>query len=118
MTPVGLCIESLRRERRITQVALSEKLGVTAGYLCSIESGRKVPSSNNFISQLAEHLNLDSSEYQTLLLANEQSKKTWRVPKTMNPDEYRLVSAVWDQLGTMSPEKIQALLMVLRMEQN
>ena len=36
----------------------------------------------------------------------------------MNPDEYRLVSAVWDQLGTMSPEKTQALLMVLRMEQN
>lgn len=116
MTPFGEYIEQLRRQRNVTQTFLAQKLGVSPGYLSAIENGRKVPNTTDLISQLVEHLNLTDSEYQALLDTHNQSKLLWRVPKNIQTEEFRFLSELWDQLGSLSAEKLQTMQMLLRME--
>lgn len=43
-------IKELRRKKKLTQDEFAEQLGVTKGYICSIEAGKKKPSRSLIIA--------------------------------------------------------------------
>jgi transcriptional regulator with XRE-family HTH domain len=58
----GERVRSLRRERRITQRELAERIPVSAGHLSRIETGDYGPPSDEVIERIAEVLATDRIE--------------------------------------------------------
>lgn len=55
---IGLSIKKARKDRRLTQKELSEKINISRNYISDIECGRYVPSVEKLIS-IATVLNID-----------------------------------------------------------
>jgi len=61
---IGARIQKLRKQKGLTQDALSEKVNISSKYLSSIERGKENPTLNTFIS-IAEELSVDIEEFFT-----------------------------------------------------
>jgi len=59
MTPFGPLIKQARLERRLSQRALAEKLGINFTYLSKLEGGDMPPPSEELIEKLVLTLELD-----------------------------------------------------------
>lgn len=55
---IGLSIKKARKDRRLTQKELSEKINISRNYISDIECGRYVPSVEKLFS-IATVLNID-----------------------------------------------------------
>lgn len=55
---IGEQIKLLRKQMRLSQAELAEKLGISQSYLSLIESGRKVGKVENFLDFLISNLNV------------------------------------------------------------
>ncbi|MPZ26770.1 MAG: helix-turn-helix domain-containing protein [Micromonosporaceae bacterium] len=66
--PVGALLSSWRRRRRLTQLELSLRAGVSTRHLSFIETGRSLPTSD-MILLLSEQLDIPLRERNALLLA-------------------------------------------------
>ena len=61
----GEFLKDKRKERGITVRAMAEKVGVTAGYYCDIESGRRTPIDLDLLDKTIEVLKLLETDTQT-----------------------------------------------------
>src|SRR4051794_25323807 len=59
---VGSRIRQLRRERRLTQRQLAERVPMSAGNLSRIENGEQGPPSDETLERLAAALQVDSEQ--------------------------------------------------------
>lgn len=70
---MGLRIKELRRSKEMSQEALSERMGISAKYLSSIERGRENPTLDTLIN-LAQALGIDISEVFNFSLEDKSKK--------------------------------------------
>lgn len=57
---MGDVIVEARRARNMTQMELASLVGITRGYMCDIEKGRRVPSVDHTIKKFAEVLGINN----------------------------------------------------------
>jgi len=62
----GAFLKDRRNEREISIRPLAEKIGISAGHYCDIESGRRSPADRDFLDALVVHLLLNDVDKQTL----------------------------------------------------
>jgi len=62
----GAFLKDKRNEKEVSIRPLAEKIGISAGHYCDIESGRRSPADRDFLDALITHLHLNDADSQTL----------------------------------------------------
>ena len=115
MTPFGLFLESLRRNRQLQQVQLADIMGINSCYVSAIENGKKGPPSKRVLDRLISELALDDREQGLLWEYVDQSKRTIRLPDNATADEYALMRDIEKNLGALSIEQINIIRNTLKL---
>ena len=103
MSDFGTALKNLRKERRVTQRELADKVGVDFTYISKIENGRLENSpSEKTIAEIARVLETDINEL--ILLAK---KVPEAIRETIVDDD--LAVAFLRKVPTMSPEQRKAI---------
>lgn len=71
---IGKTIQMLRKNKHIKQSELSEKIGISEKHLSKIETGRNLPSLDNFL-KMAQILNFGLDDFGIKVTANEGKYK-------------------------------------------
>ncbi|MBL0374163.1 helix-turn-helix transcriptional regulator [Rhizobium sp. KVB221] len=58
MTPFGVTVRRIRKERGLTQKAMAKALGVSPAYLSALENGKKGRPGFDFLQRAAGYLNI------------------------------------------------------------
>lgn len=58
MTPFGVAVRKIRKERGITQKAMAAALGVSPAYLSALESGKRGKPGFDFLQRVAGYLHI------------------------------------------------------------
>lgn len=66
MTPFGVRVRNLRRERRVTLQRMAGELGVSSAYLSALEHGHRGRPGPGFVMQICEYFNLIWDEAEEL----------------------------------------------------
>ena len=107
MSDFGSVLKNLRKERRVTQRELADKVGVDFTYISKIENGRLENSpSEKTISEIARVLETDANEL--ILLAN---KVPTAIRETITNDD--LAVAFLRKVPAMSSEQKKEIQKVL-----
>ena len=78
---IGKTLQEIRKRAKMTQSELAEKVGISDKHLSKIETGKNLPSLNNFL-RMAEVLEFSLSEFGI------NSKET------LNKDKQKLLKAI------------------------
>ena len=62
----GAFLKNKRNTQEISIRPMAEKVGISAGHYCDIESGRRSPADRDFLELVIAILNLNDSDKQTL----------------------------------------------------
>src|SRR5579883_2397652 len=82
----GDLLKAFRKQKRLSQRALSEKLGVHRNTIWSWEQGVYLPDSRGMVVELARQLALDELQTRQLLEASLTAVSSyWQVPFVRNP---------------------------------
>ena len=92
-------IKRIRKSRKLTQVSLAEKVGITQHYLSQIETGNRVPS-QKIIDKICSELNVPVA-YLTFM-----SVERADVPES----KQALYDALWPALASMFEEVVNEVL--------
>jgi transcriptional regulator with XRE-family HTH domain len=107
MNDFGTTLKNLRRERRVTQRELADKVGVDFTYISKMENGRLENSpSEKTIAEIARVLDADANEL--ILLAK---KVPSAIRETITTDD--LAVAFLRKVPAMSPEQKKIIQEVL-----
>lgn len=109
MTPFGLFLQDIRRDRRLAQKQLAGLLEVDQSYLSGLESGRKGVPPASMVGRLTEALKLNEEEVRSLNEAVVQSRRKVEIPLRADPAEYTMIHRVADKLGYLCPAQIRAI---------
>lgn len=111
-TPASAVLADIRRRRKIRQADLAERLGIGTSYLSQLETGaRRMPE--RFIERMAVELSLSEGERKALEKAARISHRYRTVPVNASPEEYELVDALWEALGHLGSNQINAMRFVI-----
>src|SRR5579883_288174 len=82
----GDLLKAFRKQKRLSQLALAEKLGVHRNTIWSWEQGVYLPDSRGMVVELAKQLSLDDLQTRQLLEASLIAVTSyWQVPFVRNP---------------------------------
>ena len=109
MTPFGLFLQELRRERRLAQKQLACMLALDPSYLSGLESGRKGAPPLSLILRLKDVLSLSEKEAGALHEAIEQSRRKIEIPLEADPAEYAMAHRLVRKLGNLRPAQVRAI---------
>lgn len=82
----GSFISTRRKEAKLNLRDTAKHLGISNGYLCDIEQGRRPAPEEAFVERISSFLELDKQEHEILLDLTADSRKT--VPADL-PDYIR-----------------------------
>jgi transcriptional regulator with XRE-family HTH domain len=109
VTPFGLFLQDIRRDRRLAQKQLAGLLEVDQSYLSGLESGRKGVPPVSMVERLKDGLKLNEEEVRCLDKAVLQSRRKVEIPLRADPAEYTMIHRVADKLGHLCPAQIRAI---------
>ncbi|WP_353405421.1 helix-turn-helix domain-containing protein [Duganella hordei] len=114
MTPFGLALHGLRRDRRLPQKQLASMLELDQSYLSGLESGRKGSPPASLVQRLKVALDLSEAEASALQRAADLSRRKVEIPQCAEPDEYVLVYSIIERIGQLKPAQVRAIQEVLK----
>ena len=114
MTPFGQYLEKLRRSRNLNQKQLAAELGINSCYVSFMEIGRKGPASEPILKKLITVLDLDEEEQKLLWIYVEYSRPSFKIPKETGVSEYTFINELWDRLGSLTDDQVEAMKLVLK----
>lgn len=114
MTPFGLKIRTLRREKGITQKKMAADLGVSAAYLSALEHGWRGRPTINRIQQICDYFDLiwdDAEEIKLLAIIS----KTRLVIDTqgLSKNATKLANLLAEKICYLPEQKIKKLISFL-----
>jgi transcriptional regulator with XRE-family HTH domain len=62
----GIFLKEKRTAREVSIRPMAEKIGISAGHYCDIESGRRSPADRDFLDMVIDILRLNDEDKQTL----------------------------------------------------
>ncbi|GIV04306.1 MAG: hypothetical protein KatS3mg015_3136 [Fimbriimonadales bacterium] len=110
----GQRLRELRRNRRINQRDLAERVGIDVTYLSKIENGRMPPPSQETIVKLARELEADADELLVLAKKIPEDLKAVITKSADRPDFFRTLGELTDQ----EIQKVKAYAEQLRQQRN
>lgn len=105
-------LKKFRKEKKLTQKELAERLGYVPSYITNIETGREKPS-NNLLDRIEEVFGINLDEYRDYLQGNRQSNvingdvSNSQVSQTVNEhthdikELYKEISKMKDQFADL-----------------
>lgn len=113
MTPFGLFLQEIRRDRKLAQKQLAGMLDIDQSYLSGLESGRKGAPPPSIIARLKDALRLSEQEVVALQEAVEQSRRKIEIPLRADPAEYAMAHRMMSKLGYLTPAQVRAIQEIL-----
>ncbi|MGV2873102.1 helix-turn-helix domain-containing protein [Colwellia sp. E150_009] len=114
MSPFGICLEQLRRNRNLQQKDLAELVGINPCYVSVIERGRKGPPSKDVLDKIVKSLNLNQLEKEEFWYNVELSELSFKVPDNVSRSEFELVYKLKKCLGKLSDEQVLIMLTTMK----
>lgn len=110
-TPFGKELRKLRLERGETLADMAHNVGKSAGFLSSIETGKK-PVPGGLLEQIVEYYQLTGSMSARLHRLAESNKGSFKLTPS-DDRSYALVSALAQKLDTLSEEQQMQIINIL-----
>ena len=85
VTPFGLALYELRRDRRMPQKQLASLLNLDQSYLSGLESGRKGSPPTTIVQRVKSALSLNDEEAASLQRAADRSRRKVEIPTNAEP---------------------------------
>jgi transcriptional regulator with XRE-family HTH domain len=109
MSNFGQMLRTLRKEKRITQRQLAERVGIDFTYISKIESGTMDPPAEDKIIRMAEILGKDPdqfmiaakkipSDFHKVITENEEVPVFLRKAAKFTPDHWRKLKDIMDDI--------------------
>jgi len=114
VTPLGLVLNDLRRNRRMHQKQLASLLNLDQSYLSGLESGRKGSPPATLVQKVKTALSLNEEEAASLQRAADRSRRKIEIPMNAEPDEYDLVHTLVEHIGQLKPAQVRAIQEILK----
>lgn len=114
MTPFADYLFQLRRARGLRQRELATRLGLGAAYISALEAARKDPPSIKQLGRLTEAMALTTAESAELVRFAELSRSRLDIPSDASKEEYVLAHELVARLGTLRPNTVAILRLLLR----
>ncbi|MEM6383325.1 MAG: helix-turn-helix domain-containing protein [Pseudomonadota bacterium] len=110
MTPLGVRLRSLRKQRGVTQLEMAQALGVSNAYLSALEHGHRGLPNWGFIQRLVGYFNLIWDEAEQLeALAMVSDPKVVIDTAGGSPEATRLANRLSRLIGALSADQCAAL---------
>lgn len=104
LSPIGKCLRTIRSSREMKLITMSDEIGLSAGHLSSIETGRREPP-DDFYDRILEKIVLTKEEQQSLRDACDVSPSTVKI-KPSNEQEAKFASLLSRNIGNIDPEQL------------
>ena len=117
MTPFGAKLRELRGGRSLTQKQMAAALNVSAAYLSALEHGHRAAPSFEFVQRVIGYFNViwdDAEELQRL--ASMSDPKVSIDTSGLTPQATELANQLAHRIASLSDEKVETLLSVLKSE--
>ena len=115
MTPFGLKIRELRRERNITLKKMSEDLGVTSAYFSALEHGHRGQPSSGLVQQVCGYFDLIWDDAEELRRLAQLSHPRIVVDTTgLSPQATELANTLAAKIKDLDEETINWVLAEIR----
>lgn len=109
MTPFGLFLEQMLRDRGFQQKHLAVLVQVNPAYISTLISGKKGPPSARFVEKLVSVLGMSKEEVASLRKAIRQSNREIRVPINASYEEYILADELRKNFGSLDRAQVSAM---------
>ncbi len=115
MTPFGLKIRALRRERNITLKKMSEDLGVSSAYFSALEHGNRGRPSSGLVQQVCGYFDLIWDDAEELRRLAQLSHPRIVVDTTnLSPKATELANTLAENIKDLDDETIDWVLAEIR----
>jgi len=115
VTPFGLKIRELRRERNITLKKMSEDLGVTSAYFSALEHGHRGQPSSGLVQQVCGYFDLIWDDAEELRRLAQLSHPRIVVDTTgLSPQATELANTLAAKIKDLDEETINWVLAEIR----
>jgi transcriptional regulator with XRE-family HTH domain len=115
VTPFGVKLRALRKEKGVTMSQMAEALEVTPAYLSALEHGNRGRPTTLRLHQICAYFAVIWDEADNLhRLADISHPKITIDTSGMSPKATELANRLADQIGALSEAKIEAMLGTLK----
>jgi len=115
LTPFSKTLETLRRDKGLSQTDLASMVGVRANYISTLENSRKLPS-EALLEKIIGCLRLNQNDTERLKSDLELSRFSLRAPNNASREEFELLYMMKDYVGNLTSSQIQLMKMALKIE--
>ena len=115
MTPFGVKMRELRRQRNISQKQMADDLGVSAAYLSALEHGKKGKPGPGFIKQICGYFDIiwdDAEEIEQLVTISDP--KVVIDTSGLSPYATIFANLAAKNIKKLSDDKIMALIDIIK----
>ena len=114
MTPFGVAVRRIRKERGITQKAMAKALNVSPAYLSALENGKKGRPGFDFLQRAAGYLNIIWDEADDFFRVAGISHPRVVVDTSGLPPEYTaLANRLAQDIRQLRPETVRDMMELL-----
>ncbi|MAW54110.1 MAG: transcriptional regulator [Rhodospirillaceae bacterium] len=115
MTPLGVKLRALRKEKGVTMSQMAEALEVTSAYLSALENGKRGRPTTHRLHQICAYFEIIWDEADGLRrLADISHPKVTIDTSGLSPEATELANRLVEQIGELSEAKIEAMLGTLK----
>ena len=115
MTPFSKTLETLRRNRDLSQTDLASMVGVRANYISTLENSRKLPS-EALLEKIIDCLRLNQNDTERLKNDLELSRFSLKAPINASREEFELLYMMKDYVGNLTSSQIQLMKIALKIQ--
>lgn len=117
MTPFGERLRELRQQRKLTLAEMAAGLDVTPAYLSALERGHRGRPNRRFVHRVCQYLGIIWDEAEELQrLADLSHPRVVVDTANLDPRATLLANRLAEEIGTLSPARVEAMLRLLDRE--
>ena len=115
MTPFGLKLRAMRKERGVLLKDMAEEIGVSPTYLSALEHGRRGRPNWVFVQRVIAYFNViwDDDAEELMRLADLSHPRIAIMTAGLSPEATALANRLAKRIGQLDQSTINALLQIL-----
>ena len=115
MTPFGLRMREMRRERKVTQKEMADSLGVSAAYLSALERGHRGRPNWMLMQKIIGYFNIIWDDAEELVRLGEQSHPRGVIDTAgLSPAATELANLLAAEIGLLDEKDLAELIGLVR----
>ena len=114
MTPFGMKMRQLRKEKGVTQKQMAKDLGISPAYLSALEHGLRGKATTNRVQQICDYFDLIWDDVEEIKNLSFISKPRVTIDtQGLSCDATKLVNLLSYKIGYLDDDKIKHLLSII-----